>query len=204
METTPPQAESEEPAKETPREEERPRRRRVPRVVVRLGAVLLAIFVTLILTALTVDLGPALRERAEREGSKYLQRPLHLGRVSVRLVPGTFVVRRLDDRRADAGGSPVPDRQARLGAHPVVDDCHPQADRRVGGHDRLAHGGRDLPERPSQLPEGDAGAEDARRTQPLHHDGARRPCGARPVHLPGYGHAVEHRWPQPRRDPLSE
>src|SRR5918994_6608788 len=91
METIPPQPEPEEPAKEAPREEKRPRRRRVPRVVVRLGAVLLAIVIALILTGLTVDLGPVLRERAEREGSKYLQRPLHIGRISARLVPGTFV-----------------------------------------------------------------------------------------------------------------
>ena len=65
METTPPQAEAEEPAQDAPREEKRPRRRRVPRVVVRLAAVLLAVVVALILTGLTVDLGPALRERAE-------------------------------------------------------------------------------------------------------------------------------------------
>ena len=91
METTPPQAEPEEPAKDAPREEKRSRRRRVPRVVVRLGGVLLAVVVALILTGLTVDLGPALRERAEREGSNYLKRPLHIGRISARLVPGTFV-----------------------------------------------------------------------------------------------------------------
>ncbi len=91
METTPPQAEAEEPAQDAPREEKRLRRRRVPRVVVRLGAVLLAVIVALILTGLTIDLGPALRERAEREGSNYLKRPLHIGRISARLVPGTFV-----------------------------------------------------------------------------------------------------------------
>ena len=62
--------------------------------MVRLGAVLLAVVVALILTGLTVDLGPTLRERAEREGSKYLKRPLHIGRISARLMPGAFVVRR--------------------------------------------------------------------------------------------------------------
>jgi hypothetical protein len=91
METTPPQAEPEEPAKEAPREEKRSRRRRVPRVVVRLGGVVLAVLVSVILTLLTMDLGPWLRGPAEREGSKYLQRPLHIGRISARLVPGTFV-----------------------------------------------------------------------------------------------------------------
>ena len=91
METNPPQAEPEEPAKDSPREEKRSRRRRVPKVVVRLGAVLLAVVIALILTGLTMDLGPWLRARAELEGSKYLKRPLHIGRISARFVPGTFV-----------------------------------------------------------------------------------------------------------------
>lgn len=90
METTPPQAEPEEPAKSDPQEAPR-RRRRAPRVVVRLGAVLLAVVAALLLTVLTIDLGPAVKARAEREGSKYLQRPLHIGRISARLVPGVFV-----------------------------------------------------------------------------------------------------------------
>src|SRR5215203_664086 len=92
METTPPEsAEPEEPANGAPRQEERSRRRRVPRLVVRLGAVVLAVVTALIVTGLTVDLGPALRARAEREGSKYLLRPLHIGRISARLAPGVFV-----------------------------------------------------------------------------------------------------------------
>src|SRR5215218_10361136 len=92
METTPPQsAEPEEPANGAPREEERSLRRRVPRLVVRLGAVVLAVVTALIVTGLTVDLGPAVRRRAEQEGSKYLLRPLHIGRVSARLLPGVFV-----------------------------------------------------------------------------------------------------------------
>ncbi|HVL52775.1 MAG TPA: hypothetical protein VM344_00775, partial [Vitreimonas sp.] len=45
-----------------------------------------------LVSVLTVDLGPALRARAEAEGSKLLQRPLHIGRLSSRLVPGVFVV----------------------------------------------------------------------------------------------------------------
>jgi hypothetical protein len=73
------------------RKEPQRRRRRVPRVVVRLGAVLLAVAMALLLTAFSVDLGPAVRTRAEAEGSKYLRRPLHIGRVSARLVPGVFV-----------------------------------------------------------------------------------------------------------------
>src|SRR3954467_6792008 len=68
-----------------------PPRRRGRRVMVRVAAVLLAIAVALLLTFFTVDLGPAVRKQAEAQGSKYLLRPLHIGRVSARMVPGVFV-----------------------------------------------------------------------------------------------------------------
>jgi hypothetical protein len=58
----------------------------------RVGAVLLAVAIGLLVSILTVDLGPNLRERAEREGSNYLQRPMRIGRLSARLLPGVFVV----------------------------------------------------------------------------------------------------------------
>ena len=43
-------------------------------------------------TTLTVDVGPALRVRAEQEGSKFLQRPMRIGRLSVRLWDGRYQV----------------------------------------------------------------------------------------------------------------
>ena len=43
-------------------------------------------------TFFTVDLGPSLVARAEREGSKYLERPMHIGRLSAKITPGVFVV----------------------------------------------------------------------------------------------------------------
>jgi hypothetical protein len=89
METNTSDPDPEAPAAPEPQEPQR--RRRAPKVVVRIGAVVLAVVVSLLLTALTVDLGPAVRRRAEQEGSKYLRRPLHLGRVSARLIPGVFV-----------------------------------------------------------------------------------------------------------------
>ena len=90
MTTEPLDTDAEAPPEAAP-QEPTPPRRRVRRVLVRLGAVLLAIVVALLLTALTVDLGPALRKRAEAEGSRYLLRPLHIGKVSARLIPGVFV-----------------------------------------------------------------------------------------------------------------
>jgi hypothetical protein len=55
-------------------------------------AILLAVA---IVTTLTVDLGPAVRGAAERGGSTYLNRQLTIGRLSIRLLTGNFVVENL-------------------------------------------------------------------------------------------------------------
>ncbi|MGH9374285.1 MAG: hypothetical protein ACRD15_22440, partial [Vicinamibacterales bacterium] len=65
---------------------------RVRRLLVRAGALLLAIAVALLVSFLTVDLGPSLKARAEKAGSNYLKRPMRMGRLSSRLIPGVFVV----------------------------------------------------------------------------------------------------------------
>ena len=67
----------------------RRQRRRVP---LRVLAVLTAIAAGLFVSFFRIDLGPALRERAERAGSDYLRRPMHIGRLSATLTPGVFVV----------------------------------------------------------------------------------------------------------------
>ncbi len=64
---------------------------RLTRIGVVIAATALAVA---IVTTLTVDLGPSLRGLAEREGSRRLQRPMHIGRLSVRLLTGKFA---LDD-----------------------------------------------------------------------------------------------------------
>jgi hypothetical protein len=74
-------------AAETP-----PRRRRVRWLVLRLLAVVVAVAAGLLVTVFSVDLGPHLRELAEREGSKYMERPMHIGRLSAMLTPGEFLI----------------------------------------------------------------------------------------------------------------
>jgi hypothetical protein len=69
-----------------------PRRRRWRRVPLRILALLVAIAAGTIATVFTVDLGPSLRSRAEREGSNFMHRPMHIGRLSAKLTPGVFVV----------------------------------------------------------------------------------------------------------------
>jgi translocation and assembly module TamB len=69
-----------------------PKRRWWRRAPLHLLAVITAVAAGLLVSFFSVDLGPSLRERAEREGSKYLQRPMRIGRLSARLVPGRFVI----------------------------------------------------------------------------------------------------------------
>ena len=45
-----------------------------------------------VVTTVSVDLGPALKARAESEGTRFMERPMHIGRLSVRLWRGRFVV----------------------------------------------------------------------------------------------------------------
>lgn len=57
--------------------------------VLMLAAVMLA---ATVVASLTVDLGPAGRKAAETYGGKYMERPLHIGRLSIHLLSGKFVI----------------------------------------------------------------------------------------------------------------
>jgi hypothetical protein len=68
----------------------RPGRRRHP--VVRGFAFLLAIVAAALVTSLTIDLGPAVKKRAETAGSDYLDRPMHMGYLGIHLATGMFEI----------------------------------------------------------------------------------------------------------------
>ena len=51
-----------------------------------------AILAVAVVTSASVDLGPSVRRLGERQGSKALKRPIHIGRLSVRLFTGRIVV----------------------------------------------------------------------------------------------------------------
>ena len=69
------------------------------RRAVKIAVVILAVILAAaIVTSVTVDLGPVLRARAEQEGSRFIRRPMRIGRLSVRLWNGTF---RVEDLRID-------------------------------------------------------------------------------------------------------
>jgi translocation-and-assembly-module (TAM) inner membrane subunit TamB-like protein len=69
-----------------------PGRSRWRRYPLTLLALVVAIVAGAIATFFTVDLGPSLRQLAEREGSKFIERPMHIGRLSAKVRPGVFVV----------------------------------------------------------------------------------------------------------------
>ena len=60
--------------------------------VLRAAAVLVAILIGTLIASLTIDLGPWLRSQAEHYASREIDRPLHIGRLGVRLATGRFVV----------------------------------------------------------------------------------------------------------------
>jgi translocation and assembly module TamB len=65
------------------------RTRRIIKAIVVVLAVMLAVF---LVTAITVDLGPALKAQAEKQGANYLKRGFHIGGLSVRLATGKYIV----------------------------------------------------------------------------------------------------------------
>ncbi len=79
---------------ETPETPGTPKGRRWRRVGLRVLLVLVAIAAGLFVTFFTIDLGPQLRGLAEREASKYLERPMHIGTLKAKVRPGEF---ELDD-----------------------------------------------------------------------------------------------------------
>ncbi len=71
---------------------EHPLTQRTRRVLRRTAAIAAVIVAVSFVTTLTVDLGPRLRGLAERAGSNYIERPMHIGRLGVHLWLGRFVV----------------------------------------------------------------------------------------------------------------
>jgi hypothetical protein len=60
--------------------------------------ILVALLAAAIVVSMTVDLGPAARGAAEKYGSRYIERPLHIGSLSIHLFTGKVVV---DDLQID-------------------------------------------------------------------------------------------------------
>jgi hypothetical protein len=65
---------------------------KVQRAIRRVVVVLAVILAVAIVTTISVDIGPALREIAEQQGSKYIERPMHIGKLEMRLWDGSYIV----------------------------------------------------------------------------------------------------------------
>ncbi|HEY2905764.1 MAG TPA: translocation/assembly module TamB domain-containing protein [Vicinamibacterales bacterium] len=61
-------------------------------------SLIVALLAAVIVGTLTIDLGPWVRGLAEREGSKAMERPLHIGRLGIHVLTGKF---RVEDIRID-------------------------------------------------------------------------------------------------------
>ena len=54
--------------------------------------VLLALVAALAVSVFTIDLGPAVRARAERAFTEQIERPVHIGRLGTYILPGSFLI----------------------------------------------------------------------------------------------------------------
>ena len=157
----------------------------------------------LLVSVVTIDLGPALRRRAEIEGSNFIDRPLHIGRLGLNLGRGRLV---LEDLRVD-GLTPAHDPWLVAGAGRVVDHLADAA-RAAGRHrqrrpERLDADHRELRRRGAQLAAPDrAAASAAHRTARGHHHAAVPQRHARPVAGPRFRLVVGDGRPQPRSGDL--
>jgi hypothetical protein len=69
------------------------------RVIVRRVIIVCAVILAVaVVTSVAVDVGPLLKRLAEEQGSRFIQRPMHIGRMEVRLWDGSYIV---EDLRID-------------------------------------------------------------------------------------------------------
>ena len=96
----------------------RPRRRRLWRVLRRTVFALAALVVGVLVAALSIDWGPTLRGRAEREASRLIERPMHIGKLSMSLLRGRFVLEDVRIEGLDAQDEPFLDARRLVVAMP--------------------------------------------------------------------------------------
>jgi len=85
---TPPEQPAAEPVPETAAPEKRRRKHPILRAI----AILVAIVAAAIVSSLVIDVGPSVKKKAEDAGSKYLERPMHIGKLGIHLGRGAFQV----------------------------------------------------------------------------------------------------------------
>jgi hypothetical protein len=79
---------------------------RVGRALVRVVVGLALLLLLIAAITLTIDLGPHVRARAEREATNYLERSVRIGKISARVIPGRYVVENLVISGLEPGDRP--------------------------------------------------------------------------------------------------
>jgi len=80
---------------------------RTIRTFVRRTVIVCAVILAVVLvTSITADLGPALRRQAEEQGTRFMERPLHIGSMHVRLWDGAYVFEDLTIEGLEPGSIP--------------------------------------------------------------------------------------------------
>ena len=126
----------------------RPRVRKSVRYISVCLMLVAAILAVAIVASLTVDLGPAARRALETQGSKYIERPMRIGRLSIHVLTGKYVIEdMIIDGLHPATGRSSPrtyfDRDG-LGDRDAAASGVPD---HVGRNDRLADARREMGER---------------------------------------------------------
>ena len=165
----------------------------VRRTVMVCAVILAVAFVTTV----SVDLGPLLRSQAEQQGTRFMERPLHIGTMHVRLWDGAYV---FEDLRIDGlkpESTPFFTAKRIVVSMPwstlfnrrVVFDAIELTDWQMHV-ETLRDGTHNFPK---LTPRGPA------RTQLVDHDAAVREGRPRAVHVSGPQHAVGDRREEPGR-----
>ena len=176
-----------------------PRLARTRRWLRGVGVVLASVVAAALVAALAIDVGPSLKGQAERRGSALIQRPLHIGRLSVNLLRGHFT---FEDLRIE-GLTPADEPFFTAKTIVVILPWWTLARGEIFIESVTIDDWRmviaSLPGQPEQLHQ-DPDRRPAHRAQALHHD---HPTGAREERRAGVHRlrgALEHHRTQPRCD----
>ena len=105
-----------------------------------------------VVTSVSVDVGPLLKTLAEEQGSRYIERPMHIGRMEVRLWDGSYIIEdlRIEGLTPTAEPFLVAKRitVSNAVAHALGPPVRPEQHR----DDRLADARREHRRREAQLP----------------------------------------------------
>jgi hypothetical protein len=115
----------------------------------------------------SIDLGPAARQRAEREATNYLERPMHIGKLKALLWPGSFELDDVVIEGLHKGDQPFLSAEADRCLGDVADDPVAKGALPRNPDDGLEDGHRALAERRAQPAQDPAEKRDPSKPMPF-------------------------------------